>query len=226
MAKSELRLKAREMRSKGESVRDISRNLDVSKSTASIWTRDIILSIEQLEKLRNNSLKGGELGRIKSALIQKQRRLALIEKCNQNGSEIIGKLSKRESLMAGLALYWAEGAKKNGKLSFCNSDPYLIKFMISWLQINLGIERERLRLRVGINETHRDREKIVRNYWSNQTGISLAQFSKTSFKKSNPHKVYKNHNEHFGTLDVLVLKPGELYYKILGLVKGLSSTPT
>src|SRR5258706_2756189 len=125
MAKSELRLEAREMREKGKSVRDISKELHVSKSTASIWTRDIILSVEQLERLRKSMLRGGELGRVKGALIQKQRRLAIIENCNSEGVKEVAKLSEREFLMAGLALYWAEGSKKNGKLSFCNSDPNL-----------------------------------------------------------------------------------------------------
>ena len=70
MAKFELRLKAREMRSEGQSVRHISKKLKVSKSTASIWTRDIILSVDQLEKLRKSRLKGGELGRVKGATLK------------------------------------------------------------------------------------------------------------------------------------------------------------
>ena len=47
MAKSELRLKARELRKKGVSVRTIASELGVSKSMASIWVRDIILTIDQ-----------------------------------------------------------------------------------------------------------------------------------------------------------------------------------
>lgn len=226
MAKSELRLKAREMRTKGRSIRDISKALGIAKNTASIWSRDIILSVEQLEKLKKSMLRGGELGRVKGAIVQKKRRLELINKCNEEGINTLAKLSKREFLMAGIALYWAEGSKKNGKLSICNSDPYLIKFMLNWLKENFGIEKEKISLRVGINEIHRDRDKIVKKYWSKLTGIPLTQFSKTSFKKFPVHKVYKNYNEHFGTLTVLVLKPGVLYYKILGLIRGLSIMPT
>ncbi len=226
MAKSLLKIQARKLREKGVSVRDISKELHVSKGSASIWTRDIILSIDQLEKLRKNMLKGGELGRVKGALVQKNRRLATIDRCNKEGINTIAVLSKREFLMAGLALYWAEGAKTNGKLSFCNSDPNLIKFMIGWLKNNFNIETERLSLHVGINEVHRGRDEVVKKYWSELTGIPLNQFRKTSFKNFSVHKVYKNHNEHYGTLVVLVLKPGELYYKILGLIKALSILPT
>lgn len=59
MANYLLRLKARELRKRGVSVKKIAQDLDISKSTASLWVRDIILSIEQLEGLRQSSLEGG-----------------------------------------------------------------------------------------------------------------------------------------------------------------------
>ena len=55
MAKYELRIKARELRTSGESVRNITKKLTVSKGTASIWVRDIILTVDQLEKLRQKN---------------------------------------------------------------------------------------------------------------------------------------------------------------------------
>ena len=63
MAKSELRLKAINLRSKGGSIRDIAKKLGVVRSTVSLWTRHIILSVAQLEKLHHRRIKGGELGR-------------------------------------------------------------------------------------------------------------------------------------------------------------------
>ena len=74
MSKYELRLKAREMRAKGESLNVIVKALGVSKSTCGVWTRDIILSVEQLQKLKQKQIKGAELGSIRGALIQKQNR--------------------------------------------------------------------------------------------------------------------------------------------------------
>ncbi|TSC88014.1 MAG: Uncharacterized protein G01um10147_245 [Microgenomates group bacterium Gr01-1014_7] len=52
MAKSLLRLEAHKLRKKGISVRKIAQTLGISKSTISHWTRDIILTVEQLEALR------------------------------------------------------------------------------------------------------------------------------------------------------------------------------
>ncbi len=58
MAYSLLKLKARELRNKGVSVKSIAKHLHISKSTASVWVRDIILSVDQLEALRKSSLDG------------------------------------------------------------------------------------------------------------------------------------------------------------------------
>lgn len=213
---------AREMRTNGESVKVIAKKVGVTKSTVSLWVRDIILSVEQLEKLNKRKIKGGELGRLKGSLMQKNRRLDLIKKRDIEGRERLKNLSDNEFFVAGIALYWGEGSKKNRKFYICNSDPELINFMILWLKKFYGVGTERLRAVVGINEIHRSRENIVKKYWSDITGIPLAQFRKTSFKKTKLHKVYANFNEHYGTLGITVLKGSEIYYKMLGLIKGLS----
>lgn len=223
MAKYLLRIEARKLRSKGESVRDIAKKLEVSKGTVSIWVRDIILSVEQLEKLKQKKIKGGELGRLKGSLMQKQRRLDLIKRYKKEGLKRIGELSRRELMIACISLYWAEGSKKGNEMRFCNSDPKLVNLIIKCLKENFDIDEERLSARVGINEIHRNRDITVKEYWSKTTGISLSQFRKTSFKKSKVFKIYENHNNHYGTLNLTVLKSAELYYKIMGLIDGLAS---
>ncbi len=222
MAKPLLRIKARNMRSKGESVRQISKKLNVSKGTASLWVRDIVMSVEQLEKLTKRKIKGGELGRLRGALIQKKRRLDLIEKCKKDGEKEFDILSERELFIAGLALYWAEGSKKTREARVCNSDPRLMNFMIAWFRRCFGVEIEELVASVGINEIHKDRELKVKKYWVKNTGIPLCQFRKTSFKKVKNKKVYRNFNNHYGTLNVNVLRPARIYYRIMGLIHGLA----
>ncbi|MBM3205398.1 hypothetical protein FJZ41_00915 [Candidatus Shapirobacteria bacterium] len=224
MAKSLLKINARQLRSKGESVKEIAKKMKVAKSTVSLWVRDIILLPEQLEKLQKRALKGAELGRLKGALKQKEARLKIIEENKKLGIKIISKLSKRELLIAGIALYWAEGAKKSRDVDFCNSDSQLINFFIKWLKECFHIKSEDLALHVGINEIHKERDDIVKKYWSEATQIPLSQFRKTSFKKTNNKKVYENFDDHYGTLVVKVLKGGRFYYKIMGLIEGLSQT--
>jgi hypothetical protein len=221
MAKSQQRLRARELRTQGVSVQSIAKKVGVVKSTASLWTRDIILSLAQLEQLRQQNIKGGEKGRLLGALKQKNDRLHRIQKGLESGRAMFPVLTRQELLATGTGLYWAEGTKKHREVTFCNSDPKLVKFMITWLQKCFSIPIRRLYCYVGINQIHVEREQRVKQYWSEITGIPLAQFRKTSFKKVKNHKVYENFDDHFGTLTVKVKKPAQLYYNILGLIEGL-----
>lgn len=224
MAKSLLKLKARELRRQGISVKYIAEELHITKSSVSLWVRDIILSIEQLEALRKSSLQGAERGRLKSALLQKERRIKQLEEHKSSGIKTIGALTDRELLIAGLALYWGEGSKKDRKVQFCNADPQMVRFLLDWLQRCFGIELKELRCIVGINAIHIQREAIVKAYWSKITGIPLEQFTKTSFKKVTNQKVYDNFDNHYGTLSIKVMQPARLYGKILGLIEGLANT--
>lgn len=222
MAKFELRIKARQMRARGESVRDIARVLGVSRGTSSLWVRDMVLTVDQAERLKQKNIKGSELGRLRGALAQKKKRLELTKKMEEEGVGRFAVFTDNEFFATGLALYWAEGSKKTRRVQFCNSDPDLIKFLIKWLSRFFGIEVERFSARTAINEIHKNRDEIIKKYWSETTGIPISQFRKTSFKKTKLHKVYENYDNYFGVLDVNVLKPGELYYKIMGLIKGLA----
>lgn len=221
MAKSDLKIQARNLRQTGRSVKSIALELGVSRGTVSIWVRDIVLTIEQLELLRQSSLKGSELGRLKGSLVQKHRRLKVIEQAAIKGVNSIGLLTDKEFLVAGVALYWAEGCKKTTRMEFCNSDPKMVKFLTLWLEECLGVDKEDVKCRVGINISHIDREVKVREYWSKITGVSLDRFTRTSFKKVSSQKVYSNFEDHYGTLTVIVSKGASCYYKVIGLIDGL-----
>ncbi|HUD04758.1 MAG TPA: hypothetical protein VMR59_02110 [Patescibacteria group bacterium] len=223
MAKSLLKLEARKLRRKGVSVGKIANYLKVSKSSVSYWTRDIILNIEQFEKLRSSMLRGAALGRFRGSQIQKQRRLKRIESSRLEGIKALSKLKQREFLIAGLALYWGEGSKKSQQVEFCNSDPKMIQFLLLWLQKCFDIPIVDIRCNVGINQIHQKREQIVKEYWSKIAGIPLSQFRKTNFKKVKNKKIYENFNEHYGTLSISVVKPSRFYFKIIGLIEGLAS---
>jgi predicted transcriptional regulator len=221
MAKSLLRIEARKLREQGISVKTIASKLGVSKGSVSLWVRDLVLTVEQLEKLRNNSIVGSERGRLLGSLVQKQRRLKLVEDFEIEGIKFLSKRSKRDLLIAGLALYWGEGCKKRRSVEFCNSDPIMVKFYILWLMESFGIPKNQIWCRVGINQIHAYREEIVRNYWVKVSDVPLSQFNNTSFKRVINNKVYENFEEHYGTLTIKVRKSGQLYYKIMGLIKGM-----
>ncbi len=226
MAKDNIRLKARLLRTEGVGIRSIASVLNVSKSSVSWWVRDIELSEIQRALLTESARKGGELGRFKSIQIRREKRERIKDHYLRTGIEAVAKLTDQELLFAGLALYWAEGTKsdRNRRIEFCNSDPEMIKFFLIWLEKCFCINKQDIRCVVGINEMHQQRDDIVRKYWSDITGIPDKQFRKTSFKRVVNKKLYDNFDNHYGTLYVLVTKSTNLYYQIMGLIKGLSQS--
>ena len=104
-------------------------------------------------------------GRLLGAKIQRNRRLALIEKCNKEGKLKLAFLTENEFFIAGLSLYWGEGFKKGGHAGFCNTDIVMMKFVLKWFFTFFGLTYYDLKFRVDINEAHLHRDKTVKNYW-------------------------------------------------------------
>lgn len=221
MAKSLFRIKARELRKQGISVKRIATSLRVSRSSVSLWVRDVVLTVDQLNTLKRAEEIGRAKGHLKNALLHRERRLLLVEQAKQEGIQEIGKLTKRELLMIGLALYWGEGGKTNKRVELCNSDIQMIKLFLYWLEKCFGVNKRELQCYVGINIIHQKRDLLVKQYWSKLMDIPLDQFRKTSFKKSLSKKVYENEEAHYGTLSIRVSKSTNLNRKIMGLIEAL-----
>jgi len=81
--------------------------------------------------------------------------------------------------MAGVFLYWAEGAKANGKncsVDFANSDPKMIKIFVRFLRKICGVDETRLRVFL---YCYADQDiENIKNYWYNLTNIPKKQFTK------------------------------------------------
>lgn len=221
MAKSLLHNRALTLRRSGKSLGQIAQELNISKDTASRWTKDIILTIDQQEKLEQRSIIGRERGRIINALNRKAARVNQQENAKKTGLIVLKKITRKELLVAGLALYAGEGVKAKREVRFCNTDPKIVNFMINWLINCFGVTLKDFHCSVGINESHREREETVKKYWSDITKIPLSSFGKTSFKKVASQKIYENFEVHYGTLDVRLLRSTAIHDRIMGLIYAL-----
>jgi len=221
MAKLELKLLARMLRQEGKGIKTIANKLKVSSSTVSMWCKDIKLSEEQINQLEKNSHDPYYGRRLGYVLKQQQIRKDKITKIKNEAKKIIGEISERENLIAGTALYWAEGFKKDKMVGFSNTDPNMIKFFLLWLEKCLGVDKEMIKLRVVVNESHKYRVKDIYKYWEKVTNIPKEEFYKVTFQKVNWKKTYEKPEEYFGVLRVRVLKSTDLLRKIMGMVDGL-----
>src|SRR3989344_6170938 len=181
MAKSALRLKAREFRKKGQSIGAIARVLELAKSTASLWCRYIELSTWQIEKLLANKENGLRLGQINGALVQKNRRIEKINFYEKEGREKFKDFSREEFFTAGVALYLGEGSKRDRRIEFVNTDPQMIKFMIRWFVELFGVKKEDFVFSVVVNTLHRKRATVIKKFWRDYLDVGHEQFRKMIF---------------------------------------------
>lgn len=221
MAKSEKKLQARELRRTGQSIKSIARNLDVSQGSVSLWCRDIILSVEQLQILERNYKDPNYGKRLQNSLKQQGIRIEKTKRLKKEGAEEVGNLSSRELLLVGIALYWAEGYKKDSQVGLGSSDPKMMQLYVKWLKDCFGYTISDLMFRVTANESHEYRIDEIVNYWADLFQIDKSIFQKSFYQKAKWQKVYEHPEEYFGVLRIRVRKSSDFLRKIHGYIEGL-----
>jgi transcriptional regulator with XRE-family HTH domain len=105
--KLEERARARELRAQAWTMPEIAENLGVSRSSVSLWTRDVEFDPTARRSARTDRRPRG------SEHPLRQRKLEEIAASDAAGREVLARLTERELLIAGVALYAGEGAKTN-----------------------------------------------------------------------------------------------------------------
>ncbi|MEU1317005.1 helix-turn-helix domain-containing protein [Streptomyces tibetensis] len=217
-AKDDLRAKARELRLQGWTYDQIQVELGCSKSSISLWVRDLPKPEHKRTPEEASAIaKRGWEATMRLRDEERQQTKAAAKKA-------VGALSPRELFLLGVGLYWAEGGKdkpydRRENVCFVNSDPGMIRVFLAWLDL-LGVERERLRFTVMIHESAD--VAGAENYWADLAGADRSAFNKTTLKKRNPKTVRKNTGDSYrGCLVIKVLKGADLYRRIEGSWYGI-----
>ncbi|MFH9006490.1 hypothetical protein ACH4E5_25045 [Streptomyces afghaniensis] len=219
-AKDHLRERARELRLQGWTYDQIQVELGCSKSSISLWVRDLPKP-ERRDPAEQAKLAAQRRWEHELAVRDEER-----QQTKEAAKQAIGELSARELFVAGVVLYWAEGAKdkahsrqRRENLQFINSDPNVIRFYLRWLE-SLGVERDRLRFRVHIHESAD--VAGAEAYWAQLVGVDATAFQRTTLKKHNPRKVRKNVGDSYrGCLAIYVTKSADLYRRMEGAWYGI-----
>jgi len=170
-----LKRQAIKLRKKGWSYGEIRKRVNVSKSTLSLWCRDVELTIKQ--KARLIAKKADILKKGSQAIMAKRKRE--IRRIKRLAKTEISGLTPYQFKIAGVLIYWAEGSKNNGTI-ISNSDPALIKFMVDWFKRIHETPPEKLKARLNIHADQNDAK--IKRYWSKITGIPLENFGKSYIK--------------------------------------------
>lgn len=223
MAKSKQKFEAIELRSNGESIKSIAKKLNVSVGSVSVWCKNVVLTIEQLKTLEKNAHDPNYGKRLQNSQKQRNQKEFKIQNLLDIGEKEIGKLSKRELFLVGIALYWAEGFKKDTQVGFANSNAKMINLYLKWLYECCDIKKEDLIARITVNISHKNRSDEIQDFWSKSTGIPLENFRKPFYQQFKWKKIYENPNDYYGVLRIKVRKSTDFLRKIHGWIKGLGN---
>ncbi len=212
-AKDADRERARALRLEGKTYQQIRAELGASKSTLSMWLRDL----PHPEPRR--TAHAAHMRCVKRERTNAQR---TAEKAAAFAE--VGSISGRELMLLGVALYWAAGAKGKPyscreRINFTNSDPGMIRLFLRWLDL-IGVEHARRQFQVSIHESAD--VAGAEQYWRSVIGVSYVRFQLAVLERHNPKTARKQTgSDYHGCLTVRVLQSGRLYRRVDGWWRGI-----
>jgi hypothetical protein len=171
----------------------------VSRSSVSLWVRDVPLTREQIADLhRRSATSPGQLaGAAANAALGRARRSA---------SQLKGRERARtgdQLHLAGCLLYWAEGAKRRESVHLVNSDPELLRLFVRFLRECYGAEEDRLSLTCNLFADHIERQREIEDFWLETLGLPRSCLRKSVVNVYSKYSQKKRKNKlPYGTCRV------------------------
>jgi hypothetical protein len=199
---------ARVMRAQNMTLAVIAARLGVSKSSVSLWVRDVPFTPSKRRSGPKRSTHPAQTAKLRE-----------IDALNQLGIRRIGTLSDEAFLVAGTALYAGEGSKTDGNVIFANTDAGMVEFFCAWLRRFFDVDESRLRVRVYLHEGL-DLD-AAEAHWSAVTGVPRTQF-RVAYRAAADATIRTNKHE-FGCVYVNY-GCSKTHRTIMGLIRALLSS--
>lgn len=148
--------------------------IPVGKGTLAYWCKDIQLTEEQIDaiKVRIPSRRGVPTD------TNWKRRLE-IQRIRTEAQESFTTLRHDPMWVAGVVMYWAEGAKTTPRLGMANTDARALRLFISWVRTYLDPNAEFV-LALHLHAGNDDDE--AKRWWANALGLGNVPFFETFVK--------------------------------------------
>lgn len=216
-ALKQLRLECRRLRLEGLSYAEIARETGVAAGSLSLWLRDL----HEAPTVRASATRRAVCGPQTAGGKRSRAAARLREGRIQAAGQRLGRRTTRDVLVAGVALYWAEGAKAKPwrpnarQVVFINSDPTVIEVFLAMLD-ELGVPQADRTFRVSIHESADP--SVHELWWSQRLGIPRWAFLTPTLKRHKPTTTRRNVGDSYhGCLVVRVKRSSALYDEIEGL---------
>lgn len=171
--KAQIKFQAVQLRKSGCSYFEIIRHLNIAKSTASVWLRDVKLGKSAKEKIKCKHKNGGAKGNTVYRIMCDQRKSKLRNKVFMIMHSI--KFEDHFEKVLCALLYWAEGEKGTHRIAFTNSDPEMIKVFLFFFRRSFKIQEDKLYAQLHLHSYHRKTHQV--QYWSSITCIPVERIS-------------------------------------------------
>ena len=182
--------KVRNLRKTGKSLAEISRKLRISKSTASLWCSNVVLSKRAKDILKWK----GEKGRARGSKTLRNKRKAVEREIQKKAYHVVKGMKFNKSIYEALCtlLYIAEGVTEvSYGPGFTNSDPGLVRLYLYYLRNSFNLDEGKFRVCVHLHSYHNKNKQLI--YWSKVTKIPLSQFLKPYEKKNGGKRIRENY---------------------------------
>jgi transcriptional regulator with XRE-family HTH domain len=188
-------------REQGLSIKEIERRLGVSRSSVSLWVRDIELTPEQHEALHGEN-----------AVLYRQLRGHAVRSARFRHQRLWWQVEGRAAAARGDAvhaaacmLFWAEGSKARNAVQLCNADPEIIRFFVAFLRHYFDVPDAKIRVACNLFADHLERQREVEQFWLDVVGVPRASLTKTMVNRYSRYSQKKRCNKlPYGTCRVTV----------------------
>ena len=202
--------KAIKLRKKEYSYNDILKEIPVAKSSLSLWLKNLPLTEVEKRVLKKRNNANIARGRIVTAAANRQHRLQREQEYFREAKREFSVYVKNSLFHTGVALYWAEGAKRNSMFHFMNSDQVMVTVILMWLETFTEYSREQLGYRLYLHAPYKHQN--WESWWQKRLHVSEKTFKKTIIKPT--QLAIKKRPNYKGCLRVEVPRSGKLLIKM------------
>lgn len=220
---------AKRLRLRGKSYTEINRLLGIPKSTLAGWFSNYTISPQAQARINRRARQGSIQELIRRNKNQTNIARERAAATRQRAALDVGRLTRRDVFIIGVALYWAEGYKRptvrhgrevtNHAVSLTNSDPQLVKIFIRFLRECCAVPDDKIIADLRIFPHQQG--ATVQRYWQRQIGLPLRNFRQIYTVVSISSRGKRPFNRlPFGVIQIRVANT-PLFHTIMGYIEGI-----
>jgi hypothetical protein len=218
----DIKTHARKLRSQGHSLNQIASVLNLPKSTLSLWIRDVPLTDEQKQFLRNkNPIFNPELRGPGGGKSLKSYYGEIRKKNRKKGQELVKEKIANQDIdfIAGIMLYWAEGYRSNNKnvVKFTNTQAEMVRFFLNFLRKYFNVKNPDIKVSIYYHEGEKTITEI-QDYWLNYLSLTHENLNRPYLENKREVSGIRKNRYPYGICNLLVYST-EILQQIYGAIQ-------